>query len=131
MLATQSVAVVRATLPAVGAAIEDISGLFYEQLFAAHPELLRDLFNRGNQAASTQRQALAVPSPRSPRIWWSGAPARPARRDAPTHRAQVRPLGVRPDQYPVVHRHLFAAIAQVLGDAVTPEMPAPGTRCTG
>lgn len=31
-------------------------------------------------------------------------------------------LGVVPEQYPVVHEHLFAAIAEVLGDAVTPEV---------
>lgn len=48
-----------ATLPAVGAAIGDITSLFYNSLFQAHPELLRDLFNRGNQANGSQRQALA------------------------------------------------------------------------
>jgi nitric oxide dioxygenase len=31
-------------------------------------------------------------------------------------------LGVSPTQYAVVHEHLFAAIVQVLGDAVTPEV---------
>ncbi|MGG8722730.1 hemin transporter, partial [Streptomyces lividans] len=43
MLSEQSVPVVRATLPAVGAAIGDIAALFYRKLFDAHPELLRDL----------------------------------------------------------------------------------------
>lgn len=33
-------------------------------------------------------------------------------------------LGVTPAQYQVVHTHLFAAIAEVLGDAVTPEVAA-------
>lgn len=33
-------------------------------------------------------------------------------------------LGVAPQQYATVHEHLFAAIAEVLGDAVTPEVAA-------
>ncbi|MZD08047.1 hemin transporter [Streptomyces sp. SID5785] len=121
MLTEPSAAVVRATLPAVGAAIEEITGLFYEKLFRAHPELLRDLFNRGNQAAGSQRQALA------------GSIAAFATRLV--HRPDERPdvvlgriahkhasLGVLPEQYPIVHEHLFAAISEVLGDAVTPEV---------
>ncbi|GAA4799006.1 hypothetical protein [Streptomyces ziwulingensis] len=44
MLSEQSVPVVRATLPAVGAAIDDKARLFYRKLFDAHPELLSDLF---------------------------------------------------------------------------------------
>ncbi|MEV5243580.1 hemin transporter, partial [Streptomyces cinnamoneus] len=41
---------VRATQPVVGGAIGEITPLFYDKMFAAHPQLLRDLFNRGNQA---------------------------------------------------------------------------------
>ena len=33
-------------------------------------------------------------------------------------------LGITEDQYPIVHEHLFAAIVEVLGDAVTPEVAA-------
>ncbi|MEU5278661.1 globin domain-containing protein [Streptomyces asoensis] len=131
MLSEQSAATVRATLPAVGAAIGEITERFYAGLFAAHPDLLRDLFNRGNQAAGTQRQALA------------GSIAAFATRlveqtgDTPDDRPQDRPdamltriahkhasLGVTPEQYEVVHEHLFAAIVGVLGEAVTPEVAA-------
>ncbi|KDN81561.1 hemin transporter [Kitasatospora cheerisanensis KCTC 2395] len=59
MLSEKSAQTVRATLPVVGAAIEQITGSFYHRLFNAHPELLRDLFNRGNQADGSQKQALA------------------------------------------------------------------------
>ncbi|MET8473128.1 globin domain-containing protein [Streptomyces sp. NPDC006422] len=123
MLTDQSAAVVRATLPAVGAAIEDITGLFYEKLFAAHPELLRDLFNRGNQAAGTQRQALAGSIAAFAGHLVNHPDDRPdvmLARIAHKHAS----LGVRADQYPVVHEHLFAAIAEVLGDAVTPGVAA-------
>jgi nitric oxide dioxygenase len=33
-------------------------------------------------------------------------------------------LGISPEQYPIVHEHLFAAIVEVLGEAVTPEVAA-------
>ncbi|WP_223774491.1 globin domain-containing protein [Streptomyces sp. 135] len=121
MLSEQSAAVVRATLPAVGAAIEDITGRFYERMFAAHPELLRDLFNRGNQAAGVQRQALAG----SIATFATYLVDRPDERpDVMLHRIAHKhaSVGIRPDQYPIVHEHLLAAIAEILGDAVTPEV---------
>ena len=58
-LSAASTEVIRATLPAVGAAIGDITPLFYNKMFAAHPELERDLFNRGNQKQGEQQRALA------------------------------------------------------------------------
>ncbi|NNU27995.1 globin domain-containing protein [Isoptericola sediminis] len=123
MLTAESTAVVRATLPVVGAAIGDITPLFYRKMFAAHPELERDLFNRGNQAQGDQQRALAAsiagyatllvdedgPDPRS-------VLARIAHKHAS--------LGILPEQYQIVHDHLFEAIAEVLGDAVTPEVAA-------
>ncbi|MET8164612.1 globin domain-containing protein [Streptomyces sp. NPDC005329] len=135
MLSEQSAATVRATLPAVGAAIGEITERFYAGLFAAHPELLRDLFNRGNQAAGTQRQALAGSIAAFATRLVEHAPDHP-QNDAGS-RPQDRPdamltriahkhasLGIAPEQYEVVHEHLFAAIADVLGEAVTPEVAA-------
>ncbi|UUU34405.1 globin domain-containing protein [Streptomyces sp. CA-210063] len=123
MLSEQSAATVRATLPAVGAAIGEISARFYEGLFAAHPELLRDLFNRGNQASGTQRQALAGAIAAFATHLVERPEDRPdtmLRRIAHKHAS----LGIAPEQYAVVHEHLFAAIAEVLGEAVTPEVGA-------
>ncbi|WNF29512.1 globin domain-containing protein [Streptomyces sp. C11-1] len=123
MLSDRSTATVRATLPAVGAAMGDIADLFYEKLFAAHPELLRDLFNRGNQASGDQRRALAG----SIAAFATQLVERPGTRpDAILDRIAHKhaSLGVAPEQYEVVHTHLFAAIAEVLGDAVTPEVAA-------
>ncbi|MGW8329839.1 globin domain-containing protein [Streptomyces sp. NPDC055897] len=121
MLSEKSTATVRATLPAVGAAIGTITERFYERLFAARPDLLRDLFNRGNQAAGLQKQALA------------GSIAAFATHlvDHPDDRPDVMlnriahkhaSLGVTAGQYETVHRHLFAAITEVLGDGVTAEV---------
>ena len=58
MLSPQSTEVIRATLPVVGAAIGDITTLFYRKMFDAHPELERDLFNRGNQKQGEQQLSL-------------------------------------------------------------------------
>lgn len=123
MLSESSTATVRATLPAVGAAIGDIADLFYRKLFDAHPELLRDLFNRGNQASGTQRRALAgsIAAFATQLVEQPGTrPDVMLCRIAHKHAS----LGVAPAQYEVVHTHLFAAIAEVLGDAVTPEVAA-------
>lgn len=130
MLSESSTATVRATLPAVGAAIGDIADLFYRKLFDAHPELLRDLFNRGNQASGTQRRALAGSIAAFAAQLVEQPDTRPdvmLSRIAHKHAS----LGVTPAQYEVVHTHLFAAIAEILGDAVTPRSPPPGTRSTG
>ncbi|KMS70463.1 hemin transporter [Streptomyces viridochromogenes] len=123
MLSEQSAATVRATLPVVGGAIGEITERFYAGLFAARPELLRDLFNRGNQAAGTQRQALAG----SIAAFATHLVERPDERpDAMLGRIAHKhaSLGVTAEQYALVHEHLFAAIAEVLGEAVTPEVAA-------
>ncbi|MFE0917964.1 globin domain-containing protein [Streptomyces nigra] len=123
MLSEQSAATVRATLPVVGGAIGEITERFYARLFAARPELLRDLFNRGNQAAGTQRQALAGSIAAFATHLVDHPDQRP---DAMLSRIAHKhaSLGVAPEQYSLVHEHLFAAIAEVLGEAVTPEVAA-------
>ncbi|MFI0348920.1 globin domain-containing protein [Actinomadura sp. 9N407] len=123
MLSAPSATVVRATLPAVGAAIDQITSDFYRRMFAAHPELLRDLFNRGNQADGAQAKALAGSIAAFATLLLEHPDRRP---DAMLARIAHKhaSLGITPDQYTIVQRHLFAAIAEVLGDAVTPEVAA-------
>ncbi|OIK29429.1 globin domain-containing protein [Streptomyces malaysiense] len=126
MLSEKSAATVRATLPAVGAAIEQITERFYARLFDAHPELLRDLFNRGNHASGAQKSALAGSVAAFAGYLVEHPDQRP---DAMLSRIAHKhaSLGVVPEQYPVVHEHLFAAIAEILGEAVTPEVAAAWT----
>lgn len=115
--------VVAATLPAVGGAIDQITPLFYSKMFAAHPELIRDLFNRGNQSQGDQPKALAASIAAFATLQLEPDDARLQQvltRIAHKHAS----LGVLPEQYPIVHEHLFAAIVEVLGDAVTPEVAA-------
>ncbi len=115
--------VVRATLPVVGAAIGDITPLFYRKMFAAHPDLQRDLFNRGNQAQGDQQRALAgaIAAYATMLVSDTGpSPGAVLERIANKHAS----LGITVEQYPIVHEHLFAAIVEVLGEAVTPEVAA-------
>lgn len=123
MLSSSSSAVVQATLPVIGAAIDNITPVFYRRMFAAHPELGRDLFNRGNQAQGSQQRALAasVAAYATLLVADDGSdPREVLARIAHKHAS----LGVTAGQYMIVHEHLFAAIVEVLGDAVTPEVAA-------
>jgi nitric oxide dioxygenase len=123
MLSEQNRPIVEATLPVVGQHIGAIAGRFYEHMFAAHPELMDGIFNRGNQTSGEQQQALAG----------SVAAFATALVTTPTHLPENllsriahkhASLGIRPDQYQVVHDNLMWAIVDVLGDAVTPQVAA-------
>ncbi|MFD5427693.1 globin domain-containing protein [Streptomyces sp. NPDC127084] len=122
MLSARSAPVIRATLPIVGAAISEVTEVFYRRLFEEHPVLLRDLFNRGNQANGAQRQALAGSIAGFAGMLIERPGDRPDAlllRIAHKHAS----LGVTSEQYKLVHRHLFAAIVEVLGeDTVTAEV---------
>jgi nitric oxide dioxygenase len=123
VLSERSRPVIEATLPVVGENIGKIAERFYQHLFGEHPQLLDGIFNRGNQAEGTQQQALAG----SVAMFASALVNHPEHlpehllnRVAHKHAS----LGVKPEQYQVVHDHLFWAIVDVLGDAVTPEVAA-------
>ncbi|MEU3188562.1 globin domain-containing protein [Streptomyces sp. NPDC006923] len=123
MLSDASTAVVRATLPLVESALGEISTRFYARLFEAHPGLLRNLFNRGNQAVGSQQQALAGAFAAFAGTLVHHPDRRPdvlLNRIANKHAS----LGISPAQYPVVHEHLTAAIGEVLGDPFTAEVAA-------
>jgi nitric oxide dioxygenase len=114
--------IVKATLPLVGAHIDEITGAFYRRLFTNHPELRRNLFNRGNQAQGAQQRALAASIATFATHLIDPALPRPAEllsRIGHKHAS----LGITADQYPIVHEHLFAAIVEILGaDTVTAEV---------
>ncbi|MET8560829.1 globin domain-containing protein [Streptomyces flaveolus] len=123
MLSPESATVIRATLPAVGGALDDITARFYGTMFAEQPELLDGLFNRGNQASGEQRRALAGSIAGFARALLDHPDARPdalLARIAHKHAA----LGVTEEQYTIVHKYLFRAIGDVLGEAVTAEVAA-------
>ena len=123
MLSDKSRPVIQATLPVVGAHIQEIAQCFYRHLFTTHPELLNGTFNRGHQADGNQQQALAgavaafaTALVKTPDHLPENLLARVSQKHAS--------LGIQPEQYQVVHDNLMAAIAEVLGDAVTPDIAA-------
>src|SRR4029079_14070255 len=120
MLSSASTEVIRATLPVVGAAIGEITTLFYRKMFEAQPELERDLFNRGNQKQGEQQKALAGAIAGFASLQLDPDPAR-ARQLLARIAHKHASLGVTAEQYQIGHTHLFGAIVEVLGDAVTPE----------
>lgn len=123
MLSASSAPVIEATLPVVGEHIQTITQRFYKHLFDAHPELFDGVFNRGNQADGHQQQALAGSIAAYATMLLQHpdeVPEALLSRISHKHAA----LGVTPEQYAVVHEHLFWAIVDVLGEAVTPEVAA-------
>lgn len=120
--------IISATLPLVGAHIDEITSEFYRRMFEAHPELLRNLFNRGNQAQGAQQRALAAAIATFATHLVDPALPHPAdllSRIGHKHAS----LGVTADQYLIVHEHLFAAIVAVLGaDTVTEDVAAAWDR---
>ena len=121
-LSASSRAVVEATAGVVAAHADQITARFYPRMFADRPDLLR-VFNQGNQATGEQSRALAASvvayavqliDPTAPSF------AHVMRRIAHKHIS----LGVRPEQYTIVGHHLLAAVGEVLGSAVTPEIAA-------
>src|SRR5690606_11992077 len=123
MLSSDHAAVVRSTLPAVSAHGTEITGRFYSAMFAAHPEL-RHLFNQGNQANGEQSRALAGSVAAFAEHLVSPDSATPFQQMLSRIAHKHASLGVRPEQYTIVGRHLLDAVADVLGDAVTPQVHA-------
>ncbi|MFF7452267.1 MULTISPECIES: globin domain-containing protein [unclassified Streptomyces] len=123
MLSAESAAVIRATLPAVAGALDEITTRFYGAMFRDRPELLDGMFNRGNQASGAQSRALAGSIAGFATALLDAPDTRPdTLLDRIAHKHSA--VGVTDDQYTIVHKYLFGAIAEVLGDAVTPEVAA-------
>ncbi|MCQ9165012.1 globin domain-containing protein [Arthrobacter sp. STN4] len=121
MLSEKSRPLIEATLPLVGSRMGAITPNFYARMFAAHPELLDGLFSRANQNNGEQQKALAgsiagfasalVANP-------DIIPEQMLSRIAHKHTS----LGITEDQYQIVYKYLFEAIAEELADVITAEI---------
>lgn len=121
MLSEKSRPLIEATLPLVGSRLGAITPNFYGRMFAAHPELLNGLFSRANQSNGEQQKALAG----SIAGFASALVANPdlipetlLSRIAHKHTS----LGITEDQYQIVYKYLFEAIAEELADVITAEI---------
>jgi nitric oxide dioxygenase len=109
---------VRATVPALEQHGEAIARCFYGRLLSEHPAL-RAFFNQAHQASGTQARALARA------VVAYGRHIDRLGELAPLITLVVQKhasLGVLPEHYPVVGRCLLGAVAEVLGEAATPEV---------
>ncbi|MFB9165125.1 MULTISPECIES: globin domain-containing protein [Arthrobacter] len=121
MLSEKSRPLIEATLPLVGSRLGAITPNFYSRMFAARPELLDGLFSRANQNNGEQQKALAG----SIAGFASALVANPdiipetmLSRIAHKHTT----LGITEDQYEIVYKYLFEAIAEELSDVITAEI---------
>lgn len=115
MLTTEARSYIDASVPVLRDHGNTITKVFYQNLFSAHPEL-KNIFNMGNQAIGAQQQSLAAAVFAYASNIDNLAALEPVvKRIAHKHAS----LGIKPDQYPIVGRHLLGAIKEVLGEAAT------------
>lgn len=122
MLHPANKAIIEATAGVVADNAVTITKCFYPKMFSNHPELL-NVFNQANQDIGEQPVALASSIVAYARHLL-GADDVPFDRviDRIAHKHVA--LGIAPRDYTIVGRNLMAAIADVLGDALTPDIAA-------
>mmetsp|Transcript_100747 Transcript_100747/g.260285 ORF Transcript_100747/g.260285 Transcript_100747/m.260285 type:complete len:446 (+) Transcript_100747:65-1402(+) len=110
-LSSQTLEVVKATLPAVAQAGPAFTAHFYKRMFAAHPELL-NTFNVANQRDGKQQKALfsAVAASATSVLDTGALPLELLEGINQKHVA----LNVVPGQYDVVGEHLLGTITDLL-----------------
>ncbi|MGO4383890.1 globin domain-containing protein [Specibacter sp. RAF43] len=121
MLSEKSRPLIEATLPLVRSRLGAITPNFYGRMFAAHPELLDGLFSRANQNNGKQQQALAGSIAGFAAALMANPDTIPEHllsRLANKHTS----LGITEDQYGIVYKYLFEAIAEELADVITAEI---------
>jgi nitric oxide dioxygenase len=120
MLSERTIEIVKATAPAVAPHAEAITRRFYSLMFAGNPEVMA-YFNQAHQHSGGQQRALAgAICAYAANIDNLAALGPAVELIAQKHCS----LGIEPQHYPIVGKHLLAAIKDVLGDAATDEVIA-------
>lgn len=120
MISEQSIQIIKTITPAVAANAETITRRFYALMFAGNPEV-KAFFNPSHQHTGGQQKALAG----AICAYFAHIDNLAALKPAVELIAQKHcSLGVKPEHYPIVGKHLLAAIKDVMGDAVTPDVEA-------
>jgi nitric oxide dioxygenase len=120
MLSEQTIQIVKQITPAVAANAEVITRRFYERMFAGNPEV-QAYFNQAHQHSGGQQRALAG----AICAYFTHIDQLDALGPAVELIAQKHcSLGIQPEHYPIVGKHLLAAIKDVMGDAATDEIIA-------
>ncbi|MBT2658256.1 NO-inducible flavohemoprotein [Bacillus sp. ISL-18] len=118
MLDQKTIDIIKSTVPVLEKHGETITTRFYKLMFGNHPELL-NIFNHANQKQGRQQKALAGTVYAAAMYIDNLAAILPVvKQIAHKHRS----LGIKPEHYPIVGKHLLMAIKDVLGDAATDEI---------
>lgn len=127
MLSESARPLIEATAPVIAERLPDIAPKFYQSMFTEHPELIEEgIFSRANQRTGEQPLALAGSVVAFATHLLNHPDTYPDEllsRVAHKHTS----LGIVEGQYPIVEKHLLGAIAEDLGDALTPEVAAAWT----
>jgi nitric oxide dioxygenase len=118
MLSAKDIEIVKSTVPLLEKHGKEITSRFYQVMFANHPELL-DIFNHANQKQGRQQTALANA------VYAAAAHIDRLETILPVVKQiahKHRSLGIQPEHYPIVGKHLLIAIKDVLGDTATDEV---------
>jgi nitric oxide dioxygenase len=127
MIDQESIRIVQATAPAVAANAEAITRSFYERMFTGNPEV-KAYFNPAHQHAGTQQRALAAAiCAYAANIDNLGVLGPAVDLIAHKHCS----LGIQPEHYPIVGKHLLLAVKDILPDAATDEVIAAWAEAYG
>lgn len=113
VISDRTVTIVKAIAPAVATNAELITRRFYERMFQENPEV-KVYFNQSHQHTGGQQKALAG----AICAYFSHIDDLSALAPAVELITQKHcSLGIQPDHYPIVGKHLLAAIKDVMGEA--------------
>jgi len=118
MLSQKTVEIVKAITPQVAANAETITRRFYTLMFEGNPEV-RAFFNQAHQHSGGQQKALAG----AICAYFANIDNLEVLGPAIEVIAQKHcSLHIQPEHYPIVGKHLLAAIQDVMGEAATGEI---------
>jgi len=118
MLDQATIDIIKATTPVVKAHADEITATFYPIMFKLYPEVI-PYFNQTHQAQGSQPKALAnAVVAYAANIEQLGNLGDTVTKIVRKHCA----LGILPEHYPIVGECLLKGIAEVLGEAATPEI---------
>ena len=120
MLSEKTIGIVKATAPVVAPHAEAITRRFYTLMFEGNPEV-KAYFNQAHQHSGGQQRALAgAICAYAANVDNLAVLASAVELIAQKHCS----LGIKPEHYPIVGKHLLSAIKDVLGEAATDEVIA-------
>ncbi|MEW4486473.1 NO-inducible flavohemoprotein [Thalassoglobus sp. JC818] len=118
MLSEKTIRIVKDITPVVAANAETITRRFYQRMFEGNPEV-KAFFNQSHQHSGGQQRALAG----AICAYFAHIDNLEALTPAVELIAQKHcSLGIQAEHYPIVGKHLLAAIKDVMGDAATDEI---------